>query len=46
MLGVQVDQHERGAVPQELVRWPVIDWNWPEIAKFIDSLTKGSTASA
>jgi hypothetical protein len=46
MLGVHVDQHERGSVPKELLGWGVIEWNWPEIARFIQSLTKGSSASA
>lgn len=46
MLGVHVDPRERGVVPKELADHTVIEWNWPDIAKFIQSLTAGSTASA
>ena len=45
MLGVHVDKYEKGPVPKELEGGTVIDWNWPQIAKFIQSLSKGSTAS-
>jgi hypothetical protein len=40
-LGVHADKLDKGAVPQELQDWPVVDWNWPDIARFIHSLAKG-----
>jgi len=46
MLGVHVDPRERGAVPKELHDHTVIEWNWADIARFIQSLSAGSTASA
>jgi hypothetical protein len=46
MLGVHIDKPNSGAVPEELRDAAVIDWNWPAIARFIQSLTKGSSAYA
>lgn len=46
MLGVQVDRNKTGLVPQELVSSAVIEWSWPEIARFIQSLATGSSATA
>lgn len=46
MLGVHMDKFERGPVPQELIDWTVIEWNWPGVARFIQSLATGSSASA
>ena len=46
MLGVHVDKAKSGTVPEELVQSTVIDWNWPEIARFIRSLDRSSSASA
>lgn len=45
LLGVHVDKHDRGSVPAELSAAQVIEWNWPDIARFIQSLAKGSSAS-
>lgn len=39
-------EQARANVPEELVGATVIDWNWPEIARFIRSLDKSSSASA
>lgn len=46
MLGVQLDAAKSGNVPDELRDSTVIEWNWPEIARFIKSLDKSTTASA
>ena len=46
MLGVYVDKPERGFVPEQLRDLNLIEWNWPEIARFIQSLTKGQSAFA
>ncbi len=40
LLGVYVEKCERSAVPDELQDSSVIEWSWPEIAGFIDSLQK------
>ena len=45
MLGVHVDPRERGVVPKELHDHTVIEWNWPDVARFIQSLSAGFTAS-
>jgi hypothetical protein len=45
VLGVHVDKHERGALPEGLTAAEAIEWNWPDIARFIQSLAKGSSAS-
>ncbi len=45
MLGVHVDSRERGPVPKELHDHTVIEWSWPDVAKFIQGLG-GSSASA
>jgi hypothetical protein len=45
MLGVHVDKFNRGAVPKELSDATIIEWNWPAIARFLQSLGKGSSAS-
>lgn len=46
MLGVHLDAAKSGSVPEELRDSTVIEWNWPEIARFIKSLDKSTTASA
>lgn len=45
MLGVHVDKHEKGPVPAELRGARLIEWNWPEIAKFIQSPTNSMSTS-
>lgn len=46
MLGVHIDKFNQGAIPKELAGTTIIEWNWPAIARFLQSLGKGSTASA
>lgn len=36
----------RGVVPEQLRDVPVIEWNWPEVAKFIQSVAGGLSAHA
>ena len=45
IIGVHVDKHERGKVPEDLGDARVIDWNWPEISSFILSLKRASKSS-
>src|SRR5262249_4149303 len=40
LLGGHVDKYEKGSAPAELKGCPIIDWNWPEIAGFIQGLSK------
>ncbi len=42
MLGVYVDEPKPSKIPEELADWPVVDWNWAEIERFIQTLSKGS----
>ena len=35
-----------GSVPEELRDSKVVEWNWPDIARFIQSLNKGTQAFA
>ena len=46
MLGVYLDAAKSGTVPKELKTGKVIEWNWVEIARFIQSLKTGSSAFA
>jgi hypothetical protein len=46
MLGLCVEGSKTPAIPAELADWPVVDWNWPEIERFIKTLAKGSSAKA
>ncbi len=46
LLGVHVDKSKTGRVPDVLKAKAVIEWNWPDIARFIESLGKGSSATA
>jgi hypothetical protein len=46
MLGVHTSGPDGSCVPGELGDSAVIEWNWPQIARFIQSLTKGSSAYA
>lgn len=46
MLGVHLDKAKTAAVPDELLDWSVIDWNWPEIARFIKTLGKVTSTTA
>ena|SRR5579884_1737529 len=46
MLGVHIDKQKPGPVPKELRDSTVIEWDWPKIARFIQSLGKGSIAHA
>jgi hypothetical protein len=39
VLGVYVDKAEKTATPEELRDSRLIDWNWPQIASFLQSLT-------
>lgn len=38
MLGVHIHKDDKGAIPSELMTYRVIEWNWPGIKTFIDSL--------
>ncbi len=46
LLGVCTEKCERSAVPDELADAPVIEWNWTEIAAFIESLQKPAKSAA
>ena len=46
MLGVHTDKSKGGSVPEELRDSKVVEWNWPDIARFIQSLNKGTQAFA
>lgn len=46
MLGVQLEKARAATIPEELAQSDVIDWNWPDIARFIRSLDQSSSASA
>lgn len=38
MLGVHIHKDDKGAIPDELEDYKVIEWSWTGIASFIDSL--------
>ena len=38
MLGVHIHADDKGAIPAELSGYKVIEWDWPGIASFINSL--------
>ncbi len=38
MLGVHIYKNDKGAVPPELNGYKVIEWNWGDIANFINGL--------
>jgi hypothetical protein len=38
MLGVRIHADDKGAIPPELQGYKVIEWSWPGIASFINSL--------
>ena len=38
IIGVYVNKNDKGEVPPELKGKKVIEWTWPGIAAFIDSL--------
>jgi hypothetical protein len=44
LLGVHLDKARSGNVPEEIAASSVIDWNWPEIARFIRSLDQAASA--
>ncbi len=44
MLGVHIETPKSAAIPEALRASPVIEWSWTEIARFIQSLTAGSSA--
>ena len=46
MLGVFVEGSKPNAIPDELGDCQVMDWNWPQIERFIQTLAKGSSANA
>jgi hypothetical protein len=39
ILGVYVDKNDKPAAPEELHDSRLIEWNWPQIASFLQSLT-------
>jgi hypothetical protein len=39
VLGIYVGKSDQGAVPEELHHSRLIEWNWPEIANFLQSLS-------
>lgn len=38
MIGVHIHKDDKGAIPDELRGYKVIEWSWDGIASFIDSL--------
>lgn len=38
MIGVHIHEDDKGAIPPELMGKRVIEWTWPGIASFINSL--------
>ena len=38
IIGVHIDKDDKGAIPPELMDKKVIEWTWPGIASFINSL--------
>ena len=38
MIGIHIHSDEKGAIPPELNGKKVIEWDWKEIAKFLNSL--------
>ena len=46
IIGVHVDKYEKGKVPDELASAQIIEWNWPEIQNFIQSVKRSSRTSA
>lgn len=46
IIGVQVDKYEKGKTPEELGDAMVIEWNWPEIAGFIQSVQRAAKRSS
>ena len=46
MLGLYVEGPKTPTIPEELGDWPVVDWNWPTIERFIQTLAKESSANA
>ena len=46
IIGVQVDKYEKGTTPEPLGAAPIIEWNWPEIASFIQSVQRRSKSSS
>lgn len=46
ILGVHVDKHNKGPIPAELRDSQIIEWNWPDIARFIQSPAGSMRTSA
>ena len=46
MLGVHVDKAHAGVIPDELNGATIIDWNWPDVARFIRSLDRNSSSAS
>ena len=44
ILGVFADQCDKDSVPEEVRECQLINWNWPEIASFIQSLGRSGAA--
>ena len=42
-IGIYMDRYQ-GPVPAHYQHWPVVEWNWPQIASFIRSLGSSSGA--
>lgn len=38
MVGVHIHRDDKGQVPAELDKYPIIEWDWKDIAKFINLL--------
>lgn len=38
MIGVHIHKDDKGTVPSELSGYKVVEWTWPNIKAFIDSL--------
>ena len=45
VLGVYVDKEQRGSVSKPPPGWVVIEWEWPGIARFVNSV-KGTSAAS
>jgi hypothetical protein len=46
VIGVFVDKFDKGALPEGFGDATTIEWNWPEIASFIQSVKRSSKTSS
>ena len=45
MLGVCVEASQPSRIPEVLANCPVVEWNWPEIERFIRSLAASASGA-